>query len=268
LTGCNVLSPFDSPSGDDQLLSAARDCFDRGDYVCASKYYAQVSSASSDTSNSESAFEILAQNGATSSVLTNAILSGTTDPGKLITRLAGVMTPYASATARLAVFHAYQKASLIVETHEQGLIRFLTSLTLAAEVFSEAAATQGIFQQTDLVIDPTTCLASAPTFGAPGGTPGCFAPSGSKLISGPGPSYRLTTATDSDISASPNLSIVNAAILEINNGLAQMQTSGGLSNSSTFVDNLTAAANASLNIDPTDSPIYRGTLLQNGIGTN
>jgi hypothetical protein len=60
LSGCNVFSVLDSPSGDAQLISAARACFDQGDFACARDNYSKLSDSSADIRASEEAFLALA----------------------------------------------------------------------------------------------------------------------------------------------------------------------------------------------------------------
>src|SRR4051794_31520633 len=113
LSGCNFFSPLDKPSGDEQLLAAARACFDHGDYECASKYYGELSSSASDQAVSETAFELLAQSGATSSVFIKAVLDGDGNGGKIVTKLANSLISSAGQTSRLNIVHAYQKYAQI-----------------------------------------------------------------------------------------------------------------------------------------------------------
>jgi len=257
--GCNPLSVVDPPFGDSQILSKARGCFDRGDFVCATQYYAKLSGGAGDTGNSESAFELLAQYGVTSTVLMTAVTGGGSSGGKIITSLGGTLTTAAPAgqTARLAFFHAYQKSLVIADPKTKGLIRFLTALALTSELLAENARTSGKIKQTDLVVDPTTCAASAPLYISAG----CAAPTGGTLITGT--TVTLTTATDTDMSGTPTLYMINAAIGEISAGLSQMGSSSSLgSSSSAFSSALIAIAL----VPGTDSPAYRATLVGNGIG--
>ena len=64
LAGCNLYATLDKPSGDLQILSRARACFDKADFACAREYYAKLSSSYDDVRASEEAFMILAENGA------------------------------------------------------------------------------------------------------------------------------------------------------------------------------------------------------------
>src|SRR4051812_4388213 len=64
IAGCNLFSPLDKPSGDPQILSAARACLDRADYGCALDFYEKLSAESNDIKLVEEAYAILDQNGA------------------------------------------------------------------------------------------------------------------------------------------------------------------------------------------------------------
>jgi hypothetical protein len=252
---------MDKPSGDIQILSAARACFDVGDYECASNYYSQLSSASSDQSNSEAVFQTLAQNGVSVSAFMDSVISGSSEAGKLVTNLSTYLIPTSGESARLAFFHAFQKQSTISDSRTQGLIRFITSLSLLSELLAEDAdTTKGKLQQADLVSSPTGCADStAPLFS------GCEKPTGKKIVSGAA-TIVLKTATDAQMSGSPSLQMINAAAVEIEQGLSQMQTSGSLgSSSSSFTQGLLNAASAGI-IDGTDSPAYRKVLIQYNVG--
>ena len=139
LSGCNLYSSMDSPSGDVQVLSAARACFDKGDYTCASSYYAKLSTTFSDQENSELALLNLDQVGASAGTFLSAVVNGSGNAGSLITSLAnGLNTFYTAqllnpngsrkgAATRLVIFHAYLTASAIQNPKLQGLIRFVSS---------------------------------------------------------------------------------------------------------------------------------------------
>ncbi len=258
LSGCNAFSFADSPSGDSQILSAARACFDAGNYTCAGTYYGQLSSASSDQGTSETAFEVLAQNGLTSAVFMNAILSGTITGGKLVTKMSNAISSNSTATqsARLAILHSYQAASTISETRLKGLVQFMTALTLAAEILAESASKAGTLKQSDLVTNPTLCL-SSPILGCT--APSSLLPTGSTSIGA------LQNATDAQFTGSANLYMLNSAISALDQGLTNMQTTGSLGTStSTFTQILLVSAQ--LLVANSDSPGYRAVLISQSIG--
>ena len=261
LTGCNLYNSLDKPSGDTQILSAARACFDRGDFTCSANYYNQLSSSLSDQANSETAFEILAQNGSGSSVFMDSVLSGTTNGGKLVTTLAEYLTATASQSTRMALFRAYQKTLLISDTKTQGLIRFITATALLSEVLAEDAGQLGKLTQSDLVTNPTTCLASAPLYNSPS----CGVPTGKKITTGTN-TFSLPTATDSNISGSPTLILINAAFSEINAGLSQLGATGSIGSSAQSLATIFTAQPNLLSPGSQDSPAYRALLISNGIG--
>lgn len=260
--GCNSYSFVDKPSSNAQILSAARACLDEGNYSCAATYYGQLSSPS-DESRSEAIFTNLAEDGVTVATFANAVIAGSSNAGKLITKFAGQLTGIASVTTRLNFFHIYQQYKNIQEPHAQGLVRFVTGLTLLSEIFAEGANKSGIFQASDLVSDPTSC---ATNYDIPPFT-GCSAPSNSKISSGTA-IPALTSASDSDMSGSPTLFMINAAIYEIDQGLNDMGPNGQLGSSSQGFTSSILNDGADAIIPGTDSPIYRGLLIQNGIGTN
>jgi hypothetical protein len=259
-TGCNVYQIVDKPSGDKQILAAARDCFDQGDYECAGTYYLKLSPDFNDEAQSEIVFISLKQNGMGVGPFMDAVINGSSSGGKLVTKIANGLVALAGETTRLNYFHAYQKYSNITDSRVQGLIRFVTSLSLMAELLAEDVGSTSTLLQTDLVSDPTACLAStAPLF------TGCGKPAGKKMVSGTA-TIKLTTAKDTDLSGSPSLAMINAAAVELNAGIKQMQTTGSLGNStSDFTTNIISSASLVI-IDGTDSPAYRKTLVQYEIG--
>jgi hypothetical protein len=233
LTGCNFYDFLDNPSGDTQLLSAARACFDQGDFTCSSNYYSQISSSTTDQAAAEQAFLILSQNGASMSTFMTAAVSDSSSGGKFVTRLAkGLATANRGTTARVNLFQAFKKVNSIQGTQVQGLVRFITASAFLGEILAENSATLGTFLKTDLVTDPTTCAASSADL------TGCNAPSSNVFTSGT--TLSLSTATDTDISvAAPTLHMVVAAVNEIQTGINQMGATGTLGNSTgTFASNI------------------------------
>jgi hypothetical protein len=262
LSGCNFFGSIDSPSGDDQLLAAARACFDRGDYECAAKYYGELSSSASDQAISESAFELLAQSGATSSVFIQAALDGEGSGGKIVTKLANSLISSASQSSRLNIVHAFQKYVRISDTNIQGLTRLITSMTLLAEILAEGATSSSL-KQTDLALSPTECITNIsqaiPTF------TGCSAPTQNKIVTGT-EITSLLSATDSQMSGSPTLYMMNLAITEMDAGVKQLQAKGNVGESSgAFATQILAISATALSVG-TDAPLYRGTLIKGDVG--
>lgn len=278
--GCNAFAPFDSPSGDVAILAAARACFDLGDFQCAANKYhtLQLSPVAStrDQAYSEDAFEILAQNGVTFAVFMKAILNSNGNAGTLITKLAGVLrtnTPTnplgaANYPTRIALFGAYQKSLSMTPGRSRGLMQFITALTLMAEILGEDATgidainKTGILLQSDIVLNPTTCKASQGSIISPDFT-GCGVPVGANIVDGAAP-ITLSNATVSEMSAPPSLQMILAAANEVQAGLAEMTSSGGIgSASNSLVTSILAQA---IGAPVAGSPIFRYTFLTLGIG--
>lgn len=260
LGGCNFFKMIDPPSGDAQLLSAARACFDQGDFTCASRYYGMVSSSNSDQALSETAFELLNQNGVTAVTFMNAAVAGGSSAGALVTNLAGSLTGGAGETLRLALFRAYKTAAGIRDSSTQGLVVFITSMSLLAEILAEDATTQGTFKKSDFVLTPSSCTSILTVVP-------CGPPAADKLIDG-GSAITLSTATESDMSGSPSLRMIDAAINEILRGVNQMGSTAKLGTASgSFASELIAAAAGNIGT-PAGSPVYRFTLLRLDVGAN
>lgn len=165
LNSCNVFDPFDGPSGDAQILSAARACFDRGDLACAREMYAQLSSSYADTVASETAFAILDENGASMGEFMAYVGRGAT--GSALTTFAQNMaTLGANSERRHAIWTAFKKKDSITNPDLKNFVKFTTALALAAEFLAENAGGDGILLQSELMAnpascDPTNCLISA-----------------------------------------------------------------------------------------------------------
>ncbi|MEO5971284.1 MAG: hypothetical protein ABIQ95_15265 [Bdellovibrionia bacterium] len=277
-TGCNAFAPFDSPSGDVQVLAAARACFDQGDFQCAAdKYHTLELSTSITTLNqaySEDAFEILAKNGITFSVFMTSVIDSGGDAGALITKLAGVLrtngvTNPLVATGyptRAALFEAYQKSLKMTPGRSRGLITFITATTLMAEILAEDATgidsvkKVGKLQQSDIVTNPTICVASN---GNPPWT-GCNAPAAATISDGT--AITLSTATASDLAAAPTLHMILAAASEIQSGLSMLTSSGGIGSASGTL--ATSILGQAIGVPPgTGSAAFRYTLISLGMGT-
>ncbi len=269
-TGCNPYSVVDKPSGDIQTLSAARACFDQGDFTCSLNYYAQLSSAQSDQQNAETAFLLLAQNGAPITSYVNAVVNGSSSGGKLITLLSNSLTQTPSLTNRLAYFHAYQKNTAIIDTKSQGLVRFVASLALIAELLGEDASTSGNLLASDIVKNPTECLTnmnSNPiTFASLIPNTGCEKPTGKLLTTGSPLTSLDAITSDTSMSGTPTLYMIDAAINSAEAGLNQMDTSGSLG--STTLSFTQKVLQAGLSGGSGDSPFFRGTLILLGVGAN
>lgn len=242
LSGCNIYSPIDSPSGDAQALSKARACFDAGDYSCAATHYGKLSSAYDDEHHSEIAFLILDQQGATTAAFMNAIVNGADNMGKLITTLAVTLnTSEKGADKRFQIFQAYKNVDLIQNSKLRGLIRFATSFALLSEIFAEGANQTGPVKGADLVVDLPGCIIDPPTVLT---LVNCAKNSLTHLldnpVSGDGVSA-LATATDSQMQADdPDLFMILATAKELEASITELSASGDLKDSvPSFTQSLT-----------------------------
>lgn len=193
LSGClNVFSPFDKPGGDAQLLSAARACFDKGDFNCAQNYYSQLSSADADVKTEEQAILVLAQNGATMAQFMNFVGNLTDlNGGKAITIFANGMIPKAGLASREALWNAWQSYKNISNTDMSFFVQFIGALSLAAEIMAESAAGGSTVGQNDIVNNASSCTTSGCAANA-----ACGAPSNGQLTEGP--AYDITTTLPSN----------------------------------------------------------------------
>lgn len=274
LTSCtfNIFAPLDSPSGDPQLLSTARAALDRGDFVTAAKDYQALSTADADIAASEQAFMLLDQSGAGMMAFASAFGTGGGNAGKAIVAIAnGIGSSVGgSAATRLNIFHAFNETKNITDPTLRGLVRFLTSLALIAETLAESAHLAGSFVGADIVTNVAGCAAAGPS-----GLTGCALasacqpPAQSKLPSGSG-TFDLKTATDttmSDAANAPTLTLIQAAIAEINTALGstEIAASGALSSAvNSFVSDPSLTTSA---ITQVQGACYRFALINEGIGT-
>ncbi|MFZ9596665.1 MAG: hypothetical protein ACO3A2_11390 [Bdellovibrionia bacterium] len=282
LSGCNLYESMDSPTGEKQLLSAARACFNLGDFTCALKYYqaltssSSTSTATSDQAYSEVAFQTLEELGITISVFMGAVLEGNGSAGSLINQLAGHLRttsstnplPSGNYAIRKKIFQAYQKSLRIQASKTQGLIKFMTASSLMAAILAEDASgvndekNRGKLLRTDLVQDPDVCL-NTPTPLTE--TTACGAPAGKTITTGGVTSINLTQADESWLNGAPSLQMLLAATNEIQAGVSALSVSGGLGSSgNSLADSIISNVNSHA-ID-TAPHMFRYTLLSLGIG--
>jgi hypothetical protein len=257
LASCNLFDPFDSPTGDAQLLSAGKAAMDNGDFATALELFGKMSSGNEQGAANE-AFAILAQNGVGMGDFMSAFGVKEVAPGKAITTLAGHIASSGSAGAdkRNAMFGAFLKINEITNTAElRGLVRFITATVLAAELLAEDAGSDNAFDPDDLAAGATVCKGLANGICA---NPSCNAPGGKALVDGAfTPANLDATATTLAIS----ITSVYQAINEIQTGLNEIGASGNLGGASlTFADSIIA-----LGVAP---QCFRAQLLAQQIGVH
>lgn len=158
-TSCvNVFSPIDSPGGDDQILSAARAAFDRGDVAKAREYYEKL--GANETAISEKLFLDLDACGAGIGTLASALSKGSDsldNPGILLTIMAEKMNALHGTDCLEQLRKTYQASTKITDKRLGAFSKFLAALAIAGEVLAHNAgiATNGSLDKTDYLSLPT-----------------------------------------------------------------------------------------------------------------
>ena len=266
LSGCgfNIFGWADAPTGDAQVLSRARACFDRGDLTCARTYYARLSSSSADTRASELAFAILHENGAGMGNFLTAFGAG--GGGSSFSRLAESMRSSAGETKRLAVYEAYALVGGISDSRLRGLVRFVSAAALASELLAEDIAIDGnaaTHSGNDMVQDAATCA----TFnvGTCTGEATCNAPAGAVMQAGAG-AIDLDTGVSVVTGTNPTLAMFHAAVQEVLVGLGASELNASSSLSTAVQDVSTALDTAATLFLPATPECYLNALISQGIG--
>ncbi len=259
LVSCNLFDPIDSPSGDDQILSRARACFDQGDFDCAKKYYAMLESSSyGDTALSEEAFSLLDQSGAG---MGNFIFAfAKPDGGKSLTKLATRLIEGGHGTAddRARIYQAYRLNLRITSGSQvQGLVQFVSAVALASQLLAEDSIALGLAAVTQTVVasDATACLAADCTLSPAS----CQVPGGMAKGS---TAFDFGSAGQTTLTETRTLKMLNEAITEVKAGLDKLNASGSFGSLGDFASGLSGAA-----IDATaNGECFRKEMINQGIG--
>ena len=232
--GClNIFDPLDSPSGDAQLLSAARACFDKGDFACAREYYGKL--ANNEDAIAETAFVKLDEQGAGIGSFVYALdAARSASAGMILTVLAEKMANGAGATKRAEIFSAYQASLQINSTVLKGFVQFMTGIALAAEIIAELDGAQADYtlqQVTDIVTNKAVCTAA--------GAGGCAA--AASCDSANTVAYTWS-GTGTDLNAASSVSKIwdtfHGAINAVNTGLTNMGVTNTTSQSVSLITNI------------------------------
>jgi hypothetical protein len=181
LSSCNAFDPLDNPGSDPQYLSAARACFDKGDFACARENYSKLSSSYQDTVTAEESFISLDEEGASMGAIMefvgNLSDKGT---GEALTIFANRLAPGAGVNRRVAIWKAYSAAANggIKNADLKNFVIFVSSLSLAAEILAEGS--EGTSQVPYTYIVSPSCKSAS--VAACAITPGCDAPAGATLL--------------------------------------------------------------------------------------
>lgn len=249
LTSClNVYDSFDSPSGDEQILSAARAEFDKGNLEEARSLYQKL--GTNDSALAELAFVDLNEAGVTMSALTKALQVSSGDSvGSILTTISETIQKNTSVTVaakRASLESAYARVGKISNQQVRGFVRFLLGISIAAEVLSENTyASDGVISKTDIITSTSTCTTS--------NIASCLTDSGCDIKSGSGISVgtdsqfsKFTSSTDTSITiGSPTYIFMTGALLGATAGLTELAITSGDSyslvtslNSNGVLDNL------------------------------
>jgi len=241
VSGCNMFSPVSSPTGDPQIISAARAKFDDGDYEGAIALYAQLSSANQDIAISETAYAHFAEQNASMQSYAAAFGKGNVAIGPAITTFAEGMIVGAGQTRRVAIFNAFATYQQLLPINPSlaYLVQFLGALSFGAEILAEEGST-------DANGNPILTQADLSTLQLTG------SPSGSltNLISSPG-QINTTPAT---------YDMLNAALLDVASAVASLGTQGSFSSST--ID----FAQAFKLIPAGQTSVYVQALISQGVG--
>ena len=168
LNSCNLYGGINKPSGDAQLISAARAALDQGDYVKAKEYYQAISDDQIDIRVSELALNSLAEIGVFSISDLIQSLGSSRGSAKSITSMATVI--YArgktDASLRTTIQATYSGLSAIKNTSLRSFIQFLTSVAMINQILASAVGADGLLTVSDIAstscstvncINPTVC---------------------------------------------------------------------------------------------------------------
>lgn len=239
----NVFDPIDNPSGEGQLLSAARAAFDKGDMATARELYGKVGT---ETATAELIFVDLDSCGADIGAFASALSKGADSesaPGIMLTVMGEHMNSHVTPACFATLLQAFKTARTITDVNLRGFTSFLAAIAIAGEVIGSntGIAADGLLQQADIFTNPTTCVASC---------------AGCTKADGISASAAVVLTAESTIDAS--YGTLQGAINAANTALGELNIASGPSN--TLVTTLAA-------VDPLDGAgLYSCALAQIGVG--
>ncbi len=262
LASCNLFDPLDSPSGDEQLLSAARACFDVGDFDCAKKYYLELETTTyADIALAEGAFVLLDQSGAGMGNFYFAFAKP--DGGKSLTKLATKLIQGGHGTSddRARMYEAFRQNLKITDgSPTQGFVQFVSAVSLAAQLLAEDAKALGLTEVTQAVVasDATACLAAVCALSPVS----CQVPGG--MASGGATTFDFNSGGQTTLTETRTLQMLNEAIAEIKAGLDKMNASGSFGSLGDFASGFSGAAI----VATPNGECYRQQMVNQGIGVS
>lgn len=157
LSSCNLYGGLSKPSGDEQILLAARACLDQGNYDCAKTYYAALSANYNDYRLSEGGFTTLASNGIFTMRDLVSSLGTSTGNGSSMTSMANIISAngkFDSAT-RTTIQTVFSANTAITDAHTKAFAQFFTAMTMFNSVL--AAAGNGGLVAESTIVTSTAC---------------------------------------------------------------------------------------------------------------
>jgi hypothetical protein len=251
---CNLWSGLDSPSGDAQLLSAARGCFDRGDYTCATEYYQALSNSQADVKTSETILMQLAQNGFLSISDLVASLGSGRGNGTTIVNIANKLVVRGNTTGanRTTIQSLYTQAETITETNLKGYTKFMVAFAMLTQTLASAAGGDGLITDSD--------FSSSSSCRTNGSCAGGDCAQGSSLLGTVASDGTLSNiSTSTGWNTSPSLKKINEAANGVKAGLQDMGASTD--------DGVFQSINALSGVPAADG-CFRQLILQTLFGSN
>lgn len=241
LPGCvNLFDPIDNPGGEQQLLSAARAAFDKGDIATARELYGK---AGGEASISELVFVDLDSCGADIAAFATALSRGSSGvSGTMLTVMGEKMNPQVSTACFATLLAAYKSSLTITDANLRGFTSYMAALAIAGEVIgtNSGITANAILEVADIYGTPSTCAASC---------------AGCPKADGISAAAAVTLSSASSITAA--WGTLKGAINAATTALSDLQISTGPSST------LVSAFNAS---DPTNDATFRCILAQIGVG--
>lgn len=178
LTSCNLWGGIDSPSGDEQLLSAARGCLDRGKYDCALENYAKLSDSQADVRIAETALVSMAQDGIFSTEDLIKSLGNSRGDATSFTQIANFIAERGktAATYRITLDRLFVESQSIVNSSLRNYTQFLIATAMTNQILASIAGDSQLTAD-DISSNPNNCRALAASCSDPGSFPE-FSPGG------------------------------------------------------------------------------------------
>lgn len=255
LTSCNIYGGIDKPSGDAQLISAARACLDDGNFSCATTYYQQVSASNLDIQQSEEAFTLLNQSGASMAAFAGAFGNGQNiSVGSAITTLADylLVTGTVGQVMRTSIYTAFESETRITDSGLKNMVKFLGAVSFAAEILAEIAESQNSSVLLKSNVNANSLL------GYSGGTVGGHATLEAVVNASAGAT--ITAGTWG------SLDMFNIALSDASNAISALAGNGSLASLFSGTSSIGTLINAACSAPCNSRAAYNAALAAAGVG--